>query len=323
MEKRSKRIIRVIAPSRLHFGMFSFGQPGARQFGGVGAMIDRPSLRLHVSASSALTVTGPMADRAREFAERWSAFHRRSPAPACDIQVLDAPREHVGLGAGTQLALSIGAALNAFFKIPPCSPAELAISVRRGNRSAIGTYGFAGGGLIAEKGKLEGEPVAPLDCRVDMSADWRFVIICLAGTGLSGMAEQSAFDQLPPVPENVTRELASIASESLFPAATMGDFETFSEGLFRFGRVAGKCFAAQQGGPYNGPQLANLVGAIQALGVRGVGQSSWGPTLFAVTRSEADAAQLSKQILERFALGNDEIWIAAPNNQGAVIEVEE
>ncbi len=40
--------IRVTTPSRLHFGMFSFGRAETRQFGGVGAMISAPGIRLTV-----------------------------------------------------------------------------------------------------------------------------------------------------------------------------------------------------------------------------------------------------------------------------------
>ena len=41
-----KRTVLITAPSRLHFGMLSFGHAEERQFGGVGAMIDAPGLRL-------------------------------------------------------------------------------------------------------------------------------------------------------------------------------------------------------------------------------------------------------------------------------------
>ena len=53
------------------------------------------------------------------------------------------------------------------------TPAELAQSVGRGLRSAVGTYGFVHGGMIAERGKLPGEVISPLDARVVLPEDWR------------------------------------------------------------------------------------------------------------------------------------------------------
>ena len=39
-------VVRIIAPSRLHFGLWSLGGDGTRRFGGVGAMVQQPALRL-------------------------------------------------------------------------------------------------------------------------------------------------------------------------------------------------------------------------------------------------------------------------------------
>ncbi len=146
------RRIEVVAPCRLHFGLLSFGHSSRRQFGGVGVMVDGPAVRLSVTAAERFETTGPLADRARQFACCW-AEHAGFPAGpssalACRIEIQSAAPEHSGLGIGTQLALSVAAALTAWFDRAPLPPAELAQSVGRGQRSAVGTYGFATGGLI-------------------------------------------------------------------------------------------------------------------------------------------------------------------------------
>ncbi len=66
----ASRSIELWAPSRLHFGMFSFGHARARQFGGVGAMIDTPGLGLRGSPAERFEAAGPLADRVVVFAER-------------------------------------------------------------------------------------------------------------------------------------------------------------------------------------------------------------------------------------------------------------
>src|SRR4051812_45032789 len=112
------RIVEVTAPSRLHFGLWAFGDVSRRQFGGVGAMIDQPGLRLQIRASDRITACGPEAPRALEFAKRFidSAADDNFAATiaAFEIKVLDAPRAHVGFGSGTQMALAVATGLNAW-----------------------------------------------------------------------------------------------------------------------------------------------------------------------------------------------------------------
>ncbi len=146
--------VEVVAPSRLHFGMFSFGQRELPQYGGVGVMINRPGLRLRIAPAERFAATGPLAQRAAAVVELLAKKWHLHELPACRLDMVEAPPEHVGLGTGTQLALAVAAGLNAFRGQPPKSAAELAALTGRGARSAIGTYGFLHGGLLVERGKL-------------------------------------------------------------------------------------------------------------------------------------------------------------------------
>jgi beta-RFAP synthase len=213
--------------------------------------------------------------------------------------------------------------MNAWHQLPQPSPAELAISVGRGLRSAVGTYGFAQGGLIVERGKLAGEALAPLDCRLALPGHWRFVLIQpAAARGLSGTAEQQAFSRLPPVPSATTRRLTEELRTRLVPAAARGDFAAFSHSVYEYGRVAGNCFAEIQGGPYNGHRLTDLVRAIQSLGVVGVGQSSWGPTVFALLENESLAGDFVSRLGELPAAENARFHVAGVSNRGARVCTE-
>jgi beta-RFAP synthase len=284
-------------------------------------MVERPGLQLAIRPCDRSAATGPFAERAMVFARRWSEFHRL-PLPSCRIEIADAPPEHAGLGTGTQLGLAIAAGLSAFVGLPSQSPQELALSVGRGLRSAVGTYGFVQGGLIVEQGKLPGELISPLDCRIDMPAQWRFVLVRPTGlTGLAGDDESAALDALPAIPAEVTERLIAEARDGLVPAAATGDFAQFAESLYRYGNLSGQCFAARQGGPYNGPVLARLVEQIRSLGGVGVGQSSWGPTLFVVQPNQAAADELSLAIQVQHSAGELAIMLAPPANRGAQIEV--
>ena len=119
--------------------------------------------------------------------------------------------------------------------------------------------------------------------------------------------------------DGVTRELWRITNEHMLPAVGCADCDAFGEAVFRFGTLAGECFAGAQGGVFASPQIAALVAAIRQFGIAGVGQSSWGPTVFAIVDDEIAAQRLSSW-LQVQEYGRDcEIAIAKPNNFGATI----
>lgn len=338
----SRGAVEVVSPSRLHFGLLSFGHRHERQYGGVGMMVDQPVLRVIIRPAPRTDWKYPIAwgeriwgdvvashgvspdlrARTADFVIRWLRHLGASTGAEFrqfEISLESAPPQHCGLGAGTQLGLSVGAGLHAFFGLPQPSPGELAESVGRGLRSAVGTYGFAQGGLIVERGKRADEQIAPLECRLQLPDAWRAVLIQPPSfCGLSGVAEQRAFDDLPPVPPDVTRRLWQEIHVRMLPAARRGQFQAFSESVYRYGRLAGMCFAALQGGPYNGPHLERLVNRIRAWGVCGVGQSSWGPTLFALAPDPA-AAEALRQRLVASSEEPAQILISRLNHQGARI----
>jgi beta-RFAP synthase len=300
--------------------MFSFGQPDVRQFGGVGCMIDRPGIKLVISPAREFTAIGPLAERVRLFAETFTRMSGTSAVLRCKIEVVAAPSAHVGLGSGTQLGLAVAAGLNAFLHGTSVTDVkELAQLAGRGRRSAIGVHGFAQGGLLIEAGKTAEGEISPLIARTELPGAWRFVLLCPKQLqGLSGAAESRAFEeQLSPVPLETTGALCHEAFLNLLPAAIEGHFAAFSESLFQFGHLAGSCFASLQGGPYAGAQVTQLVERCRALGVLGVGQTSWGPTVFALLPNE----QESNEFIEKVATGDLNVIVARANNQGALIEM--
>ena len=332
-ERSGRRVVRVVAPSRIHFGMLSLNQPGRRRYGGVGAMVGAPGLEITISPAKQFEAIGPLRDRVIHAA--WLAIAailsdgRGAPARdagfpdlPCRVEVVRAPPLHVGLGTGTQLAMAVAAGLNAWLDFPPMPPAQLARCVGRGRRSAVGLYGFVYGGLLYEAGKLDEEEIAPLEARVEIPSVWRFVLARPRELrGLSDEAERRAFEELPPVPDQRTESLRREALEGMFPAAASGRYEDFCESLFQFGQAAGSNFAAAQGGPFAGPRLAALVEWLRGQGIRGVGQSSWGPTVFAVVPNETAASELLGRLSARPDGKDLELIVAPPNNQGAEIQI--
>lgn len=309
--------VHVRAPCRLHLGMFEFGHVGRPQFGGLGVMIDPPAVEVSCEPAAVFSSTGELADRARRFAERAAAAWRLLRMPPCKLCVR-APRDHVGLGVGTQLGLAVASALRRFLDLPPRPTASLAADVGRGRRSAVGTHGFEHGGLIVDAGHASVGQIGTLALRAELPEHWRFVLARPEGRcGFAGQVEAAVFSQLPPVPREATSELWRLVECEILPALTRGDCKAFGEAVYQFGVRAGECFAAAQGGPFASREVADLVTAIRHLGVPGAGQSSWGPTVFAICDSEAQAQALVKAIQALPRSAACEIQVARPNNCGA------
>jgi beta-RFAP synthase len=314
--------VEVHTPSRLHFGLFSFGRQASRSFGGVGVMVSQPGVRVRVAPARRFEARGPLAARVERVTEDLVRLGRLPTELPCRIEVLEAPGEHRGLGTGTQLCLAAATALLRWFDRPAINTCALAAELGRGRRSAIGTHGFAQGGLLVDGGLAvdRGEPprVAPLLARVKLPSDWRFVLFTPGDEdGLSGADERAAFERLPPVPAEVTAELCHEALLGMLPAAVEADYEAFGDSMYRFERLAGSCYAGVQGGPYGSTRLEKLVQQARELGASGVGQSSWGPTLFALLPDQSSAERFAVALSQSPDGSSLTIIIAAPDNDGA------
>jgi beta-RFAP synthase len=311
----------VSTPSRIHFGLLRVHEHAERSFGGMGMMIDSPRVELELGASRRWLVSGPAAARARAFAERALASSNAAELPpALAVHVKSMAPPHRGLGAGTQLALAIAAGVRQLIGLAPGTAEQLAQAVGRGGRSAVGSHGFVHGGLIWETGRRPGEPLAGLAARVALPSAWRIVLVAPRGRrGLSGRAETSAFARLPKVPPSRTRRLEFLAEEHILPAAQCGAVDAFGAGVYEYGRLSGECFAGVQGGPYASAEIAECVAAIRHFGVQGVGQSSWGPTVFAITGDAGSADELVAGLRAQSHWSEHETTVATADNRGAIV----
>src|SRR5689334_17385534 len=104
----SPTMIQVQTPARLHFGLLNVGVPEAwstidgeqvipaRQFGGVGMMINEPALKVRVEHAGEWSASGPMAERALAFARDFAATI--GELPPHQIHVTTEAIPHAGFG---------------------------------------------------------------------------------------------------------------------------------------------------------------------------------------------------------------------------------
>ncbi len=312
------KVVRVSAPSRIHFGLLALDSGSSLQFGGAGVMVDRPRVEIEVTAATNTQVSGPHANRVHRFIEAWQSHTGVSDAVSCRVH--SAPPAHVGLGLGTQLGLAVASALDTFHQLPAMPLAELVKSVKRGQRSGIGSYGFRCGGMIVERGKRPGAALSNCWERIELPAHWRLLLIRPLGEkGLAGREEADAFEQVPPTSDAHLRLLHETLFQRLVPAAKAGSFREFGESVYQYGKLAGQCFAPCQYGAFRSAAIAEIVRWHREHGGQGVGQSSWGPTIFCWCESTAEAEHRAHSFREEFSNLEAEIVVAAVD-RGAEIK---
>jgi len=313
-EMRTDRVV-VEAPARLHFGMLDLGGSLGRRYGGIGAAIEPPSVLLSAaptatgSAGRLLVIPDPATHEGLSDPHALEAAACAASAvlghygisEGVAITVHRTLPAHRGLGSGTQVALAAARAVAEIFELATNS-VQLAEIVGRGRRSAIGTHVFQHGGLVVEGGRREGyDHPAPLLARVAMPELWRCVLVVPpAQAGVSGAAEAAAFAGLraPPVAE--AERVAHLVLMALLPAAIEGDFATFGEALSEIQQVNGRWFAPAQGGPFAQGPSAAIISRLASWGATGVGQSSWGPAVYAVMPDPDATAALAGRIRAAF-----------------------
>jgi beta-RFAP synthase len=296
----SGQAVFVEAPARLHFGVLDLRGTLGRRFGGIGAAAPGPTLLVSACPADLLEVGGEDADRAAGFARGFLAHHGLQGGAR--LRVHRTLPTHAGLGSGTQLALAIARAIAELYGVATDAPG-LARAVGRAQRSAIGTWTFAGGGLVLEGGRRqESDDVAPLLARLPFPPGWRCVVaVPDSAPGISGIAEAAAFARLPSPPERDVERVAHLVLMALLPALADADLATFGAALSAIQAITGRWFAPVQGGTFAPGPSEELVRRMTQWGALGVGQSSWGPAVYGIVDGEDAGLRLAERV--RAALG--------------------
>ncbi len=326
----------IRTPARLHFGLLAYTRDGARQFGGAGLMVKWPETVVTVRETSEpglIDAFGRLGDKAGEYARKTIdtlVEHYKLPRIGVRVDVTRVPRPHTGLGSGTQLAMAVARGVCAVYaqkghSVPTAGPDLLARLTGRGRRSGIGVHGFFQGGFLVDGGKTREDSLAPMVIRQAFPEDWRIVLIRPRSLdGLAGQREVEAFKCMPDFPAAVTDQMCRLVLMGLAPGIAERDIRHFGKSLFELQQLAGQCYAAAQGGVYASPLLQEIVDFARAQGIDGVGQSSWGPSLYAFVSDEDRADALAGQIEKRFGLGGrGEVVVTSADNAGSTMTAVE
>lgn len=301
-------IHRIVAHSRLHFGLVEIRGGAPFCFGGVGMMVSFPSVCLEGHRGGLFrgawveVPSGPEYWRER-FLSVWNSVHASLPGlieRCIDVRWPILPEPHIGFGSGTQFSCSVVRLLMSLASDEEATEVgdrdlffRLMHTAGRGKRSHVGLRGFLDGGLIFDEGG-GGERVTQAYV---FPENWRVLALWEPEyAGDSGQSEQNLFNACSHRENPYRDEMIGLIGDGLLPGITTGDWERFSSALGRYGECAGEVFRWVQGDVYRSARIRFWVEKIRSLGVLGVGQSSWGPVVYAILPDSDWAEWLRREL---------------------------
>jgi beta-ribofuranosylaminobenzene 5'-phosphate synthase len=221
----------------------------------------------------------------------------------------------------------------------------LALLSGRGKRSAIGLHGFVYGGLICDLGyeptaaactpvtsppvtspPVTSPPVTPRPVAtrgVAFPQAWPVVLILRrrqAGSSPSasvhGQQEENLLLRVGAQPNPHRAAMLDLAEQCL-AAAEQCAFSAFTTALERYMLLAADMFREVQHGMYRDAQIAACAHAAVDAGLRAVGQSSWGPTVFGLAASRPAAELAADALRGRLDDRLHEVRITSASAHGA------
>ena len=320
--------------ARLHMGFYDLSNHAGIMYGGIGLSIEAPCTKIQISKHHKHEVIdnshANVAGKVDTLISNWKAnfyfdAENQKKHPIDNIQVLitQAIPNHAGLGSGTQMALAIGEGLNQLFDTN-LSLTQIAEFAGRGKRSGIGIGAFSQGGFLVDAGKLTDSQknkatVPEIHSRLNFPNDWRILMINDAThIGLHGTLERQAFQQLP----LINYSLKTMVLDRMLPALHSSDLHTFGTCMQELQTYNGDFFAPFQGGRFASQDVASVLAWLQHNDAPCVGQSSWGPTVFAIVENAQIARHLLTKAQLAFAgISNISFNVVSANNSGAAVKL--
>ena len=321
MQNKNNKIVKVTAPGRLHLGFLDLHGGQGRLFGSLGVGLHDIYTRLEVRSAAELEITGPSSARAHKYAERMLAH--LNIRKGLNIEIHHAIPEHAGLGSGTQMALAVGTAISRFFG-ENLSSSDIARILDRGNRSGIGIGAFNTGGFIVDGGRSSETEVPPVISQLHFPDSWRFVLILdKKRQGVHGQEEKQAFGKLAKMDEPISANLCRLLVMQVLPAIAEQNCDLFGSAITEIQARMGDYFKSIQSGMYTSTDVGEILTQLNKQGAKGIGQSSWGPTGFAIYSSETDAYHALKEIRSKWQSKTElELIMCRAKNESAQVLME-
>ena len=291
-------MIKVVSPSRLHLTLIDLNAELGRVDGGAGITLESPGMELLAAEADNVEIVG---DSLLAGKMRIAADALLPAGKGIKLQINDSLPDHVGLGSGTQAALSAAAAINKIYGLGK-SVRELAIAVGRGGTSGIGVAAFENGGIILDGGhKFKDKcafspsaashvPPGPVLFRRDFP-DWPIVLAIPNTKGAQDAEEVDIFKKYCPIPLAEVQEICHVILMQMLPALVEEDLESFGKAINHFQLVGFKRREVEL-------QLRPVLDIMEYMrdnGASGSGISSFGPVVYGIVGSSGEGKRLLKE----------------------------
>ncbi|OKY77844.1 MAG: putative sugar kinase [Candidatus Methanohalarchaeum thermophilum] len=310
--------LEIEAPSRMHFGFLDLTGDQFHKYGGIGIAINEPKAELTIATSNTLKVKGEDQKRVRKITRD---ILEKLNVPGTSLHVKKTIPSHRGLGSGTSLTLAILSGLIRLYDLK-LDLEKTAYRLGRGKRSGVGTKIAKKGGFVIELGHSTHGEKKPTLLQQKFPKNWFFTLITPKYQGLHGKKEKKAFEQEVNQPKKLAGEVCRTTLMSLVPALKKQNLNEFGKALTKIQKNIGKTFKKTQDGIYAYNEAKKIFNKIKNIPeVKAYGQSSWGPTIFFLTREKQERKIKNKIDKIKPELEKEiEIKTTTPNNQGIKIK---
>ena len=309
----------VNAFARLHMGFLDLNGSLGRRFGSLGLGLDAPDTLIELAVGQ--DVFGAGEEPSYIGKSKQLLLSHAKIEQAVSIKVHREIPRHFGLGSGTQMALAIGAGLNQLFNLN-YSPTEVAAITGRGLRSGIGIGTFASGGVVLDAGRGRETKVPPIIAQHSFPEAWRVLLIFdHQHVGVHGEDELAAFASLADMSLQETQAISHQILLRALPAIQEHNLDVFGEAVAALQAYTGDYFAPVQGGRYASQMVAKVLNFLIEDGVLCAGQSSWGPTGFAIFENETIAEQYLMRLKSTFTAPKLSWLLCSGRQLGATVDI--
>lgn len=269
-----------------------------RQFGSLGLCLSGIYTHLTAKKSENIVIHELSTHRGAGLVAR--IFNALEIAGGVEITIHKEIPKHAGLGSGTQLALAIGMAISRLYGYQK-SAQEIATLMQRGTRSGIGIGGFSMGGFLVDGGRGETTEVPPIISRSYFPEAWQLLLVFDKNIeGINGKSEKQIFNELPPMTAVVSGKICRLVLMQVLPALAEKNCVAFGTAITEIQTMIGKHFSDAQQGHYSSQQVAETMQCLLTHGATGIGQSSWGPTGFAIFPNALKAYSALRFVREKW-----------------------
>ncbi|MEM1845437.1 MAG: hypothetical protein QW558_01905 [Desulfurococcaceae archaeon] len=315
----------IKTPSRLHLGFYNFNRENIA-YGGIGLAIDNPNIELIISKNNRLEIVNETNIELNDVVEKTVNTLEIS---GFKLIVKSAIPRHIGLGSTTQLLLAISYGLSKLYGLK-YSVRELAVKLGRGYVSGIGISVFEKGGLIIDSGRRldnnilrEVETIHDLPlpiARYSLPRKWFFILITpRVSKRISDEFEKQFLEKPFKIDDNLQCKLYATLLLELIPSVIRRDIVGFGKALSKIQYITGEYFSKYQYGLFCCRESEEAVNIMLSKGVYGVGQSSWGPTVYGLVDNYSRALKILRETLnelERRGIDVEYSFISRPLNRG-------